>query len=113
MINSIYRLLILLILCSPIAIAQAQKSIIPDIQAEGLRGDIARKMLAKSSQQFLLADANQDNRISPQEAAQHLIFISKNFSKYDRNKDNSLSWAEFLGHNLWPAPVHGSLALKQ
>ena len=113
MINLTCRLLFLMILCSPMTIAQAQKSTIPDINASGQRGDIARKMLAKSSQQFLLADTDQDNRISPQEAAQHLPFISNRFSRYDKNKDNRLSWAEFLGHNEWPAPVRPDLAHKR
>jgi len=106
MINFNYRLLFLIILCSPVANTQAQKSSIPDIHAVGQRGDVARAILAKSSQQFLRADTDQDNRISPQEAAQHLPFISTKFSRYDKNKDNALSWAEFLGHDEWPAPLH-------
>ncbi|MBC8211269.1 MAG: hypothetical protein H8E21_09385 [Gammaproteobacteria bacterium] len=113
MINLTSRLLFLMILCCPVTIVQAQKSTIPDIHETGQRGDIARSILAKSSRQFLRADANQDNRISSQEAAEHLPFISNKFSYYDKNKDNSLSWAEFLGHNEWPAPLHTSLTQKQ
>lgn len=81
-------------------------SIVPDINEKGHRGDIARKMLARSTDLFLKADMNQDNLISVEEAAQHLPHISKDFSRYDKNKDEGISWQELLGHDKWPAPVH-------
>ena len=109
MIKLTHGLAIMIILSSQVAVSQAQKSIIPDINANGQRGEIARKMHARSSQRFLRADTNQDYLISPQEAAENLTFISKKFSHYDSNGDNSLSWQEYLGHNEWPAPKHGSV----
>ena len=81
-------------------------SIVPDINAKGYRGDIARKILAKSTDLFLKADMNQDNLISVEEAGQHLPHVSKDFSRYDKNKDDGISWQELLGHDKWPAPVH-------
>lgn len=83
-----------------------KKSIIPNINEEGQRGDIARKMLAKSTSQFLEADMNHDYQISAEEARQHLPFVSKEFSRYDKNEDNTVSWQELLGHDKWPRPVH-------
>lgn len=85
---------------------QPSSSIIPDINDKGLRGDLARKILAKSSAQFLKADVNHDYKISPEEAGMNLIYISKDFARYDKNKDASVSWQEYLGHDKWPAPVH-------
>ena len=81
-------------------------SIVPDINEKGHRGEIARKMLAKSTDLFLKADMNQDNLISVEEAGQHLPHVSKDFSRYDKNKDDGISWQELLGHDKWPAPVH-------
>lgn len=101
-----HYLFALVILFSPMLYADDAKSIVPDINAEGNRGEIARKMQASSARKFLRADINRDNLISAQEAAEELFFISKNFARYDKNKDNSLSWQEFLGHDKWPAPVH-------
>ncbi len=85
---------------------QSSKSIIPDINEEGRRGEMARKMMAKSTSQFMEADMNQDSLISIEEAEQHLIFISKDFARYDKNKDSSISWQEFIGHDKWPAPLN-------
>ena len=85
---------------------QVKTSIVPDINEKGHRGEIARKMLAKSTDLFLKADMNQDNLISVEEAGQHLPHVSKDFSRYDKNKDDGISWQELLGHDKWPAPVH-------
>lgn len=85
---------------------QTRNSIIPDINAKGVRGDIARRMMKKSEHKFLKADKNHNYLISVEEAGQNLIHISKNFSRYDKNKDGSISWQELLGHDKWPEPVH-------
>lgn len=85
---------------------QEKKSIVPGIDEEGQRGKIARAMLEKSSALFLQADMNQDYLISAEEAGLYLPNVSKNFSRYDINKDDRVSWQEFLGHDKWPAPVH-------
>ena len=85
-----------------------RKSIIPDISESSHRGDIARKMLARSSSQFLKADSNRDYQISVEEAKQHFPHVSKDFARYDKNTDGNLSWQELLGHNEWPMPSHKS-----
>ncbi len=84
----------------------AIKSIVPDINAEGRRGEIARMMLNKSSRQFLRADMNKDYRISADEADEHLPFIAREFGRYDSNSDGGVDWQEFLGHDEWPTPSH-------
>lgn len=85
---------------------QTENSIIPGINETGVRGDMARRMMAKSEYKFLKADMNHNYLISVEEAGQHLMHISNNFSRYDKNKDGSISWHELLGHDKWPAPVH-------
>ena len=83
-----------------------KKTVIPDINAPGHRGDIARRILARTSEQFLNADMNRDYLISVDEAGQHLPHVSREFSRYDRNQDGSLTWQELLGHDEWPTPRH-------
>ena len=84
-----------------------KKSIVPDISEAGQRGEMARKMLAKSTAQFLEADVNRDYQISAEEARQYMPFVSREFSRYDKNNDQSISWQEMLGHDKWPQPEHG------
>ncbi len=83
-----------------------KRTVIPDVNTPGHRGDIARKILARSSEQFLNADTNRDYLISVDEAGQHLPHVSREFSRYDRNQDGSLTWQELLGHDEWPSPRH-------
>lgn len=85
-----------------------RKSIIPDINENSHRGDIARKMMARSTSQFLKADANHDYQISVEEARLHYPHVSKDFSRYDKNNNDSLSWQELIGHDEWPTPSHGN-----
>lgn len=86
--------------------SRERKSIIPDINENSHRGDIARKMMARSSSLFLKADMNHDYQISVDEARLNFPHVSKDFSRYDKNIDGSLSWQELLGHDEWPRPSH-------
>ena len=90
----------------PTVTTTEKKTVVPDINAPGHRGDIARRVLARTSEQFLNADINRDYLISVDEAGQHLPHVSKEFSRYDRNQDGSVTWQELLGHDEWPSPRH-------
>ena len=83
-----------------------KRTVVPDINAPGHRGDLARRVLARTSEQFLNADMNRDYLISVDEAEQHFPHVSKEFSRYDRNQDGSVTWQELLGHDEWPSPRH-------
>lgn len=83
------------------------ESIVPDINAEGKRGDFARAILARSSARFLNADTDRNYLISIEEAEIHFPHVSREFLRYDKNGDGGVSWQEYLGHDEWPAPVHG------
>ena len=82
-------------------VAQAQ-TVVPRLNEEGNRGDIARKMKEKSTAQFDLADTNRDGKLSKEEVATVSNYYASNFEKHDTNKDGFLSWEEFVGHNRWP-----------
>ena len=83
------------------------KTIVPDINATGHRGDLARAILSRASAKFLEADENRDYRISLQEAGTHLPHINREFSYYDKDGDGGISWQEYVRHDQWPAPEHG------
>lgn len=85
------------------------KSIVPSINEQGQRGKIARRMMENATALFLKADINRDNLISVEEAGQFFPHVSQDFSRYDKNQDNGVSWQELLGHDKWPAPVHGNV----
>jgi hypothetical protein len=78
------------------------QTIVPRLNEEGHRGEIARKMKDKSAAQFDRADANKDGRLSKEEVATVSNYYATNFEKHDTNKDGFLSWEEFVGHNRWP-----------
>ena len=95
-----HRVLASAITCACMA-AHAQ-TIVPRLNEEGSRGDIARKMKEKSAAQFDRADTNKDGKLSKEEVATVSNYYATNFEKHDTNKDSFLSWEEFVGHNRWP-----------
>jgi EF hand len=95
------HLAIFLALTAVLGIANAQ-TIVPRLDETGSRGDIARKMKAKSAVQFDAADANKDGKLSKAELATVSDYYVSNFEKLDTNKDGFLSWEEFVGHSRWP-----------
>lgn len=99
-----FRLLLLftcLAVASPAALAQRAKSVVPELDAEGLKGDMARAAQKKANERFAKADADHDGEISQAEAASALPYIAENFARYDKDTDGKLSWEEFIGHDKW------------
>ena len=86
---------------------QVKRSIIPDIREEGHRNEMARRVLDEATAMFLKADMNRDYLISIEEAGRYYPHVSKNFSRYDKDNSQSLTWQELIGHDKWPEPVHG------
>ena len=109
---NLFRLTVVLLLSSLALAAHAQrgqKSIIPDLDESGRRGDIARAAEQKAEAKFDAADTNHDGKLSPEEVAGPMPYIAENFKQYDKNGDGFLSWEEFVGHDRWkrqpkPAP---------
>ncbi|RZI44270.1 hypothetical protein EGT07_02265 [Herbaspirillum sp. HC18] len=91
---------ILFALLAAAACAQAQ-TIVPKLDQEGRKGDMARLAAKQAQERFDAADADKDGKISPEEAAKSLPYVAEHFSKYDKDKDGFISWEEYVGHNRW------------
>lgn len=87
------------LLASTTALSQ---SLIPDLDAPGMRGEMARAEKKKAEARFDAMDSNKDGKLSREEVAGKSDYLANNFDKLDTNKDGFLSWEEFLGHNRWP-----------
>ena len=78
---------------------QAQ-SIIPALDAQGRKGDVARLAQAQAVEKFDQADKDKDGKLSKEEL-EAFPYMLKKFDSLDLNKDGFLSWEEFVGHNRW------------
>ena len=94
-----------LLLAAPVH-AQRQKSVIPDTDDAGRRGEIARAAQEKAGQRFLAADADKDARLSREEVARNYSFMAEKFDALDKSGDGFLNWEEFVGHSRWEHPKH-------
>lgn len=94
--------LTLFVLILPPAHAARVKSVVPELDAEGHKGDMARAAQKKANQRFDKADADKDGFIAKDEAVAAMPYIAENFAKYDKDEDGKLSWEEFIGHDKWP-----------
>ena len=83
------------------AYAQRTKTIVPELDAEGHKGDMARAAQKKANERFDKADADKDGQVSKEEAMVAMPFVGENFAKYDKDKDGKMTWEEFLGHDKW------------
>ena len=91
---------LLFVLLAAAAIAHAQ-TIVPNLDQEGRKGDMARLAHKQAQDKFNAADADKDNRISQEEASKTLPYVAEQFARYDKDKDGFLTWEEFVGHNRW------------
>jgi Ca2+-binding EF-hand superfamily protein len=80
----------------------AAQTIVPKLDEDGRRSEVARMIKEKSVAEFDKADVNKDGKLSKEEVATVSNYFANNFEKYDLNKDGFLSWEEFVGHNRWP-----------
>ena len=93
--------LVFFVLLATSATAYSQ-SLIPDLDASGTRGEMARAEKKKAEARFDAMDSNKDGKLSREEVTGRSDYLTSNFDKLDINKDGVLSWEEFLGHNRWP-----------
>lgn len=100
--SRLFLALALLVLGLPPAHAQRGiKSVVPELDAEGVKGDMARAAQKKANERFDKADADKDGFIAKAEAVTAMPYIAENFAKYDKNGDDKLTWEEFIGHDKW------------
>lgn len=83
------------------AAAQRTRTIVPELDDAGRRGEIARIAEKRAEERFSQTDADKDDRLSPQELAATASYMAENFKTYDKNGDGFLSWEEFVGHDRW------------
>jgi Ca2+-binding EF-hand superfamily protein len=82
-------------------IVQADSSIVPKLDVEGRRGDMARLANQRALEKFNAADANGDGKLSKEEVENAFPFLSEKFAEHDKNGDGFLSWEEYIGHDRW------------
>lgn len=96
------RLAVLLSLAALAGSAFAQSTIVPKLDNESRKGEMARLAKDKAVSKFDGADADKDGKLSREELAPVAQYMSENFERYDKDKDGFLSWEEYVGHNRWP-----------
>jgi hypothetical protein len=90
-------------LCLLLVVASVQaQTMVPKLDQEGRRGDVARQAKQRAMEKFDLADEDKDGKLSRQEAEKHLPYLFDTFDDHDKDRDGFLSWEEYLGHNRWP-----------
>ncbi len=77
------------------------QTMVPKLDQEGRKGDVARLVKQKAVEQFNTLDKNKDGRLSADEVAQDAPFLAEKFPERDINRDGYLSWEEYVGHNRW------------
>ncbi|WP_434516043.1 hypothetical protein AB6Q56_05130 [Dechloromonas sp. ARDL1] len=92
-------LLGLLVCC--MAFTATAQTMVPKLDQEGRKGEVARLARQKAQERFNAADSDKDGRLSPQEAANDSHYLAEKFSERDTNHDGFLSWEEYVGHNRW------------
>lgn len=96
-----WLLLLALLGLSGGAVAE-EKTMVPNLDQEGRRGDIARLAKEKAIAKFDAADADKNGKLSREEIAKASPYMGQNFDKLDVDKDGALNWEEYVGHNRWP-----------
>ena len=87
---------------APAHAQRGMKSVVPDLNAEGKPGEMARAQFKKALEKFDRVDENKNGFIEKAEAEKGLgEYERATFDDKDQNKDGKLSWEEYLGHDKW------------
>jgi Ca2+-binding EF-hand superfamily protein len=93
----------LTVLCSLLFIAGSalSQTMVPKLDQDGRKGEMARLAKDKAVEKFNAADTDKDGKLSREEVEKAAPYMGENFEKYDKDTDGSLSWEEYVGHNRW------------
>ena len=75
---------------------------IPKLDQEGRRGEVARLAKQRAMDKFDAADENKDGKLSRQELEKTAPVLVDKFNERDKDRDGFLSWDEYIGHDRWP-----------
>ena len=78
------------------------QTMVPKLDQEGRRGEVARLAKQRAMEKFDLADENKDGKLSRQELEKHYPYLAESFAQRDKDRDGFLSWEEYIGHDRWP-----------
>lgn len=95
------RLALGALLCCALAAPCLAQTMVPKLDQEGRKGDVARLARQKAVERFTAADTDKDGKLSQEEAAKDSTYLAEKFSERDTNHDGFLSWEEYVGHNRW------------
>lgn len=84
-----------------VAGAAHAQSVVPPLDQDSRKGEMARLAHKQAVDKFDKADANKDGKLSPEETAKAMPYMADNFGRYDKDKDGFLNWQEYVGHNRW------------
>jgi hypothetical protein len=90
-----------IILCCAFIQSAIAQTMVPKLDQEGRKGDVARLAKQKAQERFAAADKDKDGRLSREEVEQDSPYLAEKFSERDLNHDGFLSWEEYVGHNRW------------
>lgn len=82
---------------------QAQ-TIVPKLDEQSRKGDMARLAQKQAVEKFDGVDKNKDGKLSREEL-DALPYVLGKFDTIDKNKDGLLDWEEFVGHSRWKKEV--------
>lgn len=81
--------------------AASAQTMVPKLDQEGRKGDVARLARQKAVDRFTATDKDKDGRLSKEELSQDFPYLAEKFPERDINRDGFLSWEEYVGHNRW------------
>lgn len=93
----------LIALCSLLALwgSASAATIIPKLDQEGRKGDMARLAKEKAVKKYDAADTDKDGKLSREELQAAAPYMAEHFDERDKDKDGFLNWEEYVGHDRW------------
>lgn len=98
--NRTKSLATVLFFCATLSGVSIAQTMVPKLDQEGRKGDVARLAKQKAQERFVALDKDGDGRLSPSEIEQEQ-YLAEKFPERDLDRDGFLNWEEFVGHNRW------------